>query len=230
MLQLWDDGTLCEGLQDERQGQRGKEETKARDRSKAKARWQKGEGKKGLGKFGRFKGGRAGEQNDRGYQGQCWTCGKTGHKSSECPWGVDNVDEDDVDEVDRYSSSSGRRSGDQPESEKGSDVGREWIVGNLEELEDEETVSEGSEYCEMEEGTGRPECRSKYWAQIRADQRDGFSGSRADQRDGFSNIPADRLDSVKFVQISVMVKFVQVSATDPEKFVQTNVIDSVKFV
>ena len=55
---------------------------------------------------------------DRGYQGQCWSCGKIGHKSSECRWGVDNVDDDD-DEVDGY----GRRSGDQSESEKGSDVG-----------------------------------------------------------------------------------------------------------
>ena len=94
----------------------------------------KGTGRKGAGRSGRFKGGR-GEQNDRGYQGQCWSCGKIGHKSSECRWGVDNVDDDD-DEVDGYS--SGRRSGDQSESEKGSDVGGVWIVGNVEEIEDEE--------------------------------------------------------------------------------------------
>ena len=94
----------------------------------------KGTGRKGADKSGRCKGGR-GEQNDRGYQGQCWSCGKIGHKSSECRWGVDNVDDDD-DVVDGYS--SGRRSGDQSESEKGSDVGGVWIVGNMEEIEDEE--------------------------------------------------------------------------------------------
>ena len=98
-----------------------------------KGKTMKGTGRKGAGKSGRFKGGR-GEQNDRGYQGQCWSCGKIGHKSSECRWGVDNVDDDD-DEVDGYG--SGRRSADQSESEKGSDVGGVWIVGNVEEIEDE---------------------------------------------------------------------------------------------
>ena len=53
----------------------------------------KGTGRKGAGKSGRSKGGR-GEQNDRGYQGQCWSCCKTGHKSSECRWEVDRVDDD----------------------------------------------------------------------------------------------------------------------------------------
>ena len=42
--------------------------------------------------------------------------------------------DDDDHEVDSYSSnSSSRRSGDQPESEKDSDVGGVWIVGNVEE-------------------------------------------------------------------------------------------------
>ena len=66
------------------------------------------------------------------------------------------MDEDDV----GSHSSSSRRSGEPPESERDSDVGGVWIVGNVEELEDEEAMSEGSEYCEREESTGRPECRS----------------------------------------------------------------------
>ena len=124
----------------------------------------KGTGRKGVGKSGRFKGGR-GEQNDRGYQGQCWSCGKTGHKSSECRWRDDNVDDDD-DDFDSYSSSSSsRRSGDQPESEKDSDVGGVWIVDNVEELEDEEA--------------------SDAFSEDGADRRDGFNKIRADQRDGF---------------------------------------------
>ena len=72
--------------------------------------------------------GRTRRTNDRGYQGRCWSCGKTGHTSSECRWRVVSVDDDDH-EVDSYSS---RRSGDQPESEKDSDVGGVWIVGHVE--------------------------------------------------------------------------------------------------
>ena len=67
MPQLRNDGTLREGLQD------GKEEGKGYGKGKGKT--MKGTGMKGAGKSGRFKGGR-GEQNDRGYQGQCWSCGK----------------------------------------------------------------------------------------------------------------------------------------------------------
>ena len=41
-----------------------------------------------------------------------------------------------------------------------------WVeygsAGTWRSLEDEETMSEGSEYCEREESTGRPGCRSKY--------------------------------------------------------------------
>ena len=96
---------------------KGKGKDEGKGYGKGKGKTMKGTGRKGAGKSGRFKGGR-GEQNDRGYQGQCWSCGKIGHKSSECRWGVDNVDDDD-DEVDGYSSD--RRSGDQSESEKGSD-------------------------------------------------------------------------------------------------------------
>ena len=81
--------------------------------------------------------------------------------------------------MDSHSSSS-CRSG----AEKDSVVGGVWIVGNVEELEDEEVVDEGSEFCEEEKGTGRPGCRSKYSTQIRADQRDGLSEIRVEQRDG----------------------------------------------
>ena len=123
--------------------------------------------RKGAGKSGRPKGGR-GEQNDRGYQGQRWPCGKTGHKPSERRRGVDNVDDDD-DEPDGHG--SGRRSGDQPESEKGSDGGGVWTVGNVQEIEDEEV--------------------SDAFSEDGADQRDEFSKIRADQRDEFSKIRAE---------------------------------------
>ena len=115
---------------------KGKGKDEGKGYGKGKGKTTKETGRKGAGKLGRFKGGR-GEQNCRGYQGQCWSCGKIEHKSSECRWRVDNVHDDD-EEVDSKSSSSGRRSGDQPESEKGNDVGGLWIVGNVEEMEDEE--------------------------------------------------------------------------------------------
>ena len=145
---------------------KGKGKDEGKGYGKGKGKTMKGTGRKGAGKSGRFKGGR-GEQNDRGYQGQCWSCGKIGHKSSECRWRVDNVDDD---EVECYS--SGRRSGDQSESEKGSDVGGVWIVGNVEEVEDEEV--------------------SDAFSEDGADQRDGFSKIRADQRDGLNKIRAQQ--------------------------------------
>ena len=169
---------------------KGKEEGKGYGKGKGKT--MKGTGRKGAGKSGRFKGGR-GEQNDRGYQGQCWSCGKVGHKSSECRWGVDNVDDDD-DEVDGYS--SGRRSGDRSESEKGSDVGGVWIVGNVDEIEDEEVSDVFSEDgADQRDGFSkiRADQRDKF-SEIRAEQRDGFSKIREDQHDGFSKIRADQRD------------------------------------
>ena len=42
------------------------------------------------------------------------------------------------------------------ESEKDDEVGGVWIVGNVEELEDEEVICECRERREVEEGTGRP--------------------------------------------------------------------------
>ena len=71
------------------------------------------------------------------------------------------------------------------------------IVGNVVELE------------EVEEGTGRPWCRSKYWThedqrdqlwQVREGRRDGFNEIREDRRDGFVEIREDREDG--FVQTS----------------------------
>ena len=53
--------------------------------------------------------------------------------------------DDDDDEVDSCSSSCSRRSGDQPESEKGSDVSGVWIVGNVKHMEDEEVSDAFSE-------------------------------------------------------------------------------------
>ena len=112
--------------------------------------------------------------------------------------GVDNVDDDD-DEVDGYG--SGRRSGDQSESEKGSDVGGVWIVGNVEEIEDEEVSDVFSE--------------------------DGAISVT----DSAKFVQVNVMNSVKFAQSNVTgsVKFVQISVMDPVKFVQINVMDSVKF-
>ena len=164
---------------------KGKGKDEGKGCGKGKSKTMKGTGRKGAGKSRRFKGGR-GEQNDRGYQGQCWSCGKIGHKSSECRWGVDNVD-DDADGLDGYG--SGRRSGDQSESEKGSDVGGVWIVGNVEEIEDEETSDAFSE-----DGSDQRDGFIK----IRAEQRDGCNKIREDRRDGFSKIHADQGEEFGF--------------------------------
>ena len=69
-LQLRDNGTHCEKLQDERQGQRERKRRRQGLYQRLKSEMVRGAGKKGSGKSGGFKGGR-GEQNDRGYQGQC---------------------------------------------------------------------------------------------------------------------------------------------------------------
>ena len=58
------------------------------------------------------------------------------------------------------------------------EAGGVWIVGNVEELEEEE------------EGTGRPGCRFKYWAH--EDQRDEPRKFREDRRDGVGTIREDR--------------------------------------
>ena len=118
----------------------GKGEGEGREGGKGYAKGESktvnGARKKGSGKSGGFKG----EQKGWGYQGQCWTCGKIGDKSSECRWEIDNVDEDDA---------------DSPESEKDDEVGGVWVVGSAEELEDEELICECRERREVGEGIGR---------------------------------------------------------------------------
>ena len=128
------------------------------------------------------------------------------HKSSECRWGVDNVDDDD-DEVDGYG--SGRRSGDRSESEKGSDVGGVWIVGNVEEIEDEEVSDVFSE-----DGADQRDGFSK----IRADQRDEFSKIRAEQRDGFSKIRADQRDGSSKIRADRRDGFCKITADQGDEF------------
>ena len=184
---------------------KGKGKDEGKGYGKGKGKTMKGTGGKGAGKSGRFKGGR-GEQNDRGYQGQCWSCGKIGHKSSECRWGVDNVDDHD-DEVDGYS--SGRRSRDQSESEKGIDVGGVWIVGNVEEIEDEEVSDAFSE-----DGADRRDGFSK----IRADQRDGSSKIRADHRDGLSKIRAEQRDGFTKIREDRRDGFSKIHADQGDEF------------
>ena len=92
---------------------------------------------------------------------------------------------------------------------KHSDVGGVCIVGNVEELEDEKMMDECREFCEEEEGTGRPGCRSKYSAQSRADRRDGFSEIRAGQNDGSSKIGANRWGGASRVEANICDKFGQ---------------------
>ena len=195
---------------------KGKGKDEGKGYGKGKGKTMKGTGRKGAGKSGRFKGGR-GEQNDRGYQGQCWSCGKIGHKSSECRWGVDNVDDDD-DELDGYG--SGRRGGDQSESEKGSDVGGVWIVGNVEEIEDEEASDAFSE-----DGSDQRDGFIKIRAdqrdglcKIRAEQRDGSSKSRADQRDGLCKIRAEQRDGFNKIREDRRDGFSKIHADQGEEF------------
>ena len=98
--------------------------------------------------------------------------------------------DDEEDEVDSSSSgSSGLRSGDQPESKKGPDVGGVWILGNVEEMEDEE-VSDGSSKIRADQRDGL--------SNIRAEQRHGFNKIREDGRDGFSKIHADQGEEFGF--------------------------------
>ena len=147
---------------------KGKGKGKGRDEGKG--------GKRQSGKRSRRDRFRCQRRTERlGYHGRCWTCGRTGHKSLECWWGVDNVDEDDGGSIKIGSSTNSQRSGEQPESEIDDVVGGVRIVGNVEELEDEEMTCECRERREVGKGTGRPGCRIECWAQISADQRDGFS-------------------------------------------------------
>ena len=84
------------------------------------------------------------------------------------------------------------------ESEMDEEVGGVWIVGNVEELEDEEMMLECRERREVGKGTCRKGCRIECWTQISADQCHGFSKIREDRRDGFSKIHADQGDGFGF--------------------------------
>ena len=126
---------------------RGKENTEAMKMPKEKGKRRKARGKNSAGKFGGSKGGFSGEQKGWYLQGQCRTCGKVGHKSTECRWGVAYVDEEDADS---------RKNGGQP-----GEVGGVRIVGNVLEIKDEEETREYRTRREAGEGTGRPRCRSK---------------------------------------------------------------------
>ena len=115
--------------------------------------------------------------------------------------------DDDDHEVDNYSSSSsGTRSGDQPESEKGSVVGGVWIVWNVEEMEDEEVSKAFSEdgasvkFVQISvHGFSRSRADQRDGpSKIRADHREGFSKIREDRRDGFNDIHADQGDGFGF--------------------------------
>ena len=75
--------------------------------------------------------------------------------------------------------------GYQSESKKGSDVGVVWVVGNVEEREDEEVNDAFSE-----DG----ECQRDDFSKIRAAHRDELSTTRANQRDGFNKIRENRRD------------------------------------
>ena len=80
--------------------------TQAKGKGKGKATYGKGDGKagkgttKGGGKSGKGPGPKGG---GKGYQGECWKCGKVGHKSAEC-WStgmqVDAVSEEEEEEAD----------------------------------------------------------------------------------------------------------------------------------
>ena len=54
--------------------------------------------------------------------------------------------------------------GGELESEEDGGVGGVWIVGNVEEIKDEEGTREYPTRREVDEGIDRPLCRSEFWA------------------------------------------------------------------
>ena len=92
----------------------------------------KGEGNT-MKRFRRSQGRTFGRTEKMVYRGECWTCGRIGQKSVECRRRVGGVEEEDVDH---------RISGEEPESEEDGDAGGVWIVGNVEEIEEDEETSE----------------------------------------------------------------------------------------
>ena len=84
------------------------------------------------------------------------------------------------------------------------------IVGSVEEMKDEERTREYHTPREVEEGTGRPGCRSKFWAS-------------EDRCDEYVTVKLFVTNSQKNMEISAMrhVKFVKYDVTDSVKFVMT---------
>ena len=123
MPQLRDDGKLRERIQDEGQGQR--EKTQA-----GTWQWQGHDDERNRKERNRqvrtFQWRTRRNKTIKDTKKQCLSCCRTGHKSSERRWGVDNVDDDDHEVVCHSSSSSSGStlsSRDQPESKIGNDVG-----------------------------------------------------------------------------------------------------------
>ena len=71
-------------------------------------------------------------------------------------------------------------------------------------IKDEEATRESQTRLEVEEGTGRLECRSKYWAS--EDRRDESCVTREAVRDEFREKPGDQRDELR--------KFVKFENTD----------------
>ena len=67
-----------------------------------------------------------------------------------------------------------------------------WIVGDVEEIEDEE-VNDAVSDCDADQRDGI--------SKIRADQRDGFGRTRAGRRDGSSKIRADQRDGSSKIRV-----------------------------
>ena len=110
---------------------KGKGKGRGSDGSKAYAKGKgktiNGAWKTGANISGGHKGGLLRESKNWEYQGRCLTCGRIGHTSAECLWGLAGVEEEDYD---------WRRSAGQSESEEDGEVGGVWIVGNVEDEED----------------------------------------------------------------------------------------------
>jgi hypothetical protein len=95
--------------------------TQAKGKGKGKAAYSKGDGKAGKGAAkGGGKSGKGPKGGGKGYQGECWKCGKVGHKSAEC-WSsgmqVDAVFEGD-------------------EQAEEADIGGVWMIGAVEATEE----------------------------------------------------------------------------------------------
>ena len=114
---------------------------------------------------------KAGDTKER-----CWTCGRFGHKSAECRWGVAGIEEEDAD---------CRRSGGQLEPEEDGKVGGVWIAGNVwnSRKRKKAPAAVGADPC-----SGHMKTNAMNHAKIREGRRDRFSKICEDRREGFSKI------------------------------------------